>query len=666
VNTVGEFSLLLSLAVAAYAGAAALLGHVKKRPELVRSSEQASLALTFLLGVSILALLAAFLRDDFSLAYVVNYSRKGQGLAYKVSALYGGQDGSLLFWSFMLSIFVAVVTLQNRYRHRELMPYVMATNMAVSIFFLAVLNFFANPFTPVPVPPPDGQGLNPLLQNPGMFFHPPTLYIGYVGFTVPFAFAIAALITGRLGDEWIRSTRRWTLVTWFFLTLGNMFGAWWAYEVLGWGGYWAWDPVENASFLPWLTGTAYLHSVMIQEKKDMLKVWNMVLITVTFGLSILGTFLTRSGILSSVHTFSQTALGPLFLGFLAVVLLVSLGLLFYRLPELRSKNELDGLVSRETSFLVNNLLLVGVAFTTLWGTFYPLIAEAVRGVKVTVGPPFFNQAMVPIGVALLFLTGVCPLVAWRRASWSNLKRNFLLPFLAALLGSVLLVPISGVRDPLVNVTFGLLLFVGITIGLEFFRGTRARAHMTGEGFAKGFINLVSRNKRRYGGYLIHLGILFLVMAVAGGAFKLEKDAYEKKAADRPLYPQVREPGRVPQGGYDDCGGPDGSLQRREIPADPCTPEAVSPGLRTTPRVGRHPQQPEGGSLCDPGGLGPPGGFLPSPDQPPDDVDVDRDLRHGLWDSGGHWQRASPEDPSPAGPRRSRGGARKCAGLSRCS
>ncbi|MBI3016167.1 MAG: heme lyase CcmF/NrfE family subunit [Candidatus Tectomicrobia bacterium] len=535
-NTLGEFSLLLSLAVAAYAGAAALLGHLKKRPELVRSSEQASLALAFLLGVSTLALLAAFLRDDFSLAYVMNYSRKGQGLAYKVSALYGGQDGSLLFWSFMLSIFVAVVTLQNRYRHRELMPYVMATNMGVSIFFLAVLNFFSNPFTPVPVPPPDGHGLNPLLQNPGMFFHPPTLYIGYVGFTIPFAFAMAALITGRLGDEWIRSTRRWTLVTWFFLTLGNMFGAWWAYEVLGWGGYWAWDPVENASFLPWLTGTAYLHSVMIQEKKDMLKVWNMVLIIATFGLSILGTFLTRSGILSSVHTFSQTGLGPLFLGFLAVVLLVSLGLLFYRLPELRSKNELDGLVSRETSFLVNNLLLVGVAFTTLWGTFYPLIAEAVRGVKVTVGPPFFNQVMIPIGIALLFLTGVCPLIAWRRASWSNLKRNFLLPFLTALLGAVLLIPVSGVRDPLVNVTFGLLLFIGITIGTEFYRGTRARAHMTGESFVKAFSNLVSRNKRRYGGYIIHLGILLLVLAVAGGAFKVEKEGYVKKGESLEIGP----------------------------------------------------------------------------------------------------------------------------------
>jgi cytochrome c-type biogenesis protein CcmF len=492
-NAIGEFSLFLSLVVAAYASIAAWLGWRIERGEWVRSGENALHALLGLLTLSTAALIYALVTHDFSLAYVVNYSNRTQPMAYTVSALYGGNDGSLLFWAWMLVLFGAIVVFQNRRRHRDLMPHVVGVMGIVTFFFVGVMLLLANPFTRLPVPPPDGKGLNPLLQNPGMFFHPPTTYIGYVGFTIPFAFAIAALITGRLGNAWILSTRRWTIFAWFFLGLGNMFGAWWAYNILGWGGYWAWDPVENASFMPWLTGTAYLHSVMIQEKKGMLKVWNMSLIIVTFALSIFGTFLTRSGILSSVHTFSQGSLGYFFLGFLTLILLVSFGLLFHRLPGLQSQNELDSFLSRESSFLFNNLMLVGIAFTTLWGTVFPLIAEAVRGVKVTVGPPFYNQVIIPLGLA-----GGAGLFLW------------------------------GIRDPVAWLTLVLLVFVGVTIVVEFVRGAQARRHMTGEGALRAIVTLVWRNKRRYGGYIIHLGALFMILAMVGGIYKDEKEVFLKR------------------------------------------------------------------------------------------------------------------------------------------
>ena len=526
-NAIGEFSLLLSVAVAAYAAVASWLGWRSQRGEWVRSGENALLALFGLLTISTAALIYALVTHDFSLAYVTNYSNRTQSMAYTVSALYGGNDGSLLFWAWMLAAFASIVLIQNRHRHRDLMPHVVGVFGVVAFFFVGVMLLLANPFSRLAEVPPDGRGLNPLLQNPGMFFHPPTTYIGYVGFTVPFAFAIAALITGRLGTTWITSTRRWTIFAWFFLGLGNMFGAWWAYNILGWGGYWAWDPVENASFLPWLTGTAYLHSVMIQEKKGMLKVWNMSLIIVTFALSIFGTFLTRSGILSSVHTFSQGSLGYFFLGFLALILLVSFGLLFRRLPALQSQNELDSFISRESSFLFNNLMLVGIAFATLWGTVFPLIAEVVRGVKVTVGPPFYNQVTIPLGLGLLFLTGVCPLIAWRRASWKNLQRNFLLPATAGLAGGAGLF-LLGIWDPVAWTTLVLLLFVAATIVAEFARGTRARQQMTGEGVLRAFATLCWRNKRRYGGYVIHLGALLMILAMVGGIFKEEKEVFLKR------------------------------------------------------------------------------------------------------------------------------------------
>ncbi len=409
------------------------------------------------------------------------------------------------------------------------MPYVIAVIMGVQFFFLFISTFVTTPFKMLPFMPQDGQGLNPMLQNYGMLFHPPTLYIGYVGFTIPFAFAMAALITGQLGDIWIRTTRKWTIFSWFFLGVGIVFGAQWAYMELGWGGYWMWDPVENASFMPWLTGTAFLHSVMIQEKKGMLKVWNMVLIILTFALTLLGTFLTRSGILSSVHSFGQSALGSYFLAFIGIVSISSLSLLSSKLHLLKSKNELDSLISRESTFLLNNLILVALTFTVLWGTFFPVVSEAVRGVKVTVGPPFYNQVAVPIFMLLLLLTGLCPLIAWRRASGKNLSKNFLYPFITSLIGTAIIY-FAGLRGhPWTLATMSLCLFVLSTILYEVYRGARLRHQMVEENYFTAFVNLLWNNKRRYGGYIIHTGVLIMFAAIAvTSAYKVEKEATLKQ------------------------------------------------------------------------------------------------------------------------------------------
>ncbi|HJO63632.1 MAG TPA: cytochrome c biogenesis protein CcsA, partial [Desulfobacterales bacterium] len=384
-----------------------------------------------------------------------------------------GQKGSLLLWGWLLSIFAAIVTFQNRKKNRELLPYVLTVLMTVTMFFTFLMVFVTNPFETFNYRPPDGQGLNPLLQNPGMLFHPPTLFIGYVGLTVPFGFAIAALITGRLDAVWIKTTRKWTIVAWFFLTAGNMLGMEWAYVELGWGGYWAWDPVENASFMPWIIATAYLHSVMIQEKRGMLKVWNIVLIIFSFLMTLFGTFITRSGLIASVHSFGESSLGWIFLIFLIASLLISLTLLIRRLPQLKSKNQLDSFFSKESSFLYNNLLLVGIAFTVLWGTLFPIISEAIRGVKISVGPPFFNAVITPIGLGLLFLMGICPLIAWRRSSVSNFFKKFFIPSTAAVAGAFVLF-IVGIRPFYTLISYALCIFVLITLFFEFFYGIRTR------------------------------------------------------------------------------------------------------------------------------------------------------------------------------------------------
>jgi len=510
----GPLAINLAFVLAAYAVVMSLVGAWRRRRDFVASAEHAVLAVWGTVLVAVAALLHALVIHDFRLEYVAAYSSSTLPLYYTVAALWGGQKGSLLWWLLILSSISAVVVLQNRHKNRELMPYVMAVLMSVALFFSALLVFITPPFELLPVAAKEGRDLNPLLQNYWMTIHPPSLYMGFVGMSVPFAFAIAALASGKLGDVWIRTTRRWTLFAWFFLSLGNLFGALWAYEVLGWGGYWAWDPVENAAFMPWLTGTAFLHSVMIQEKKNMLKVWNMVLVILTFSLTIFGTFLTRSGVISSVHSFTQSGLGPFFLGFLGVILAVSVALLIWRLPLLRSENELESLVSRESAFLFNNLILVGIAFAVFWGTVFPVISEWVRGVKITVGPPFFNRVNAPLGLGLLFLMGVGPAIAWRRASWSNLKRSFLWPVSTGLVvGTGCLLFAS--RSYWAVLAFSLIGFVLATIVAEFVRGVRARQAMVGESIPVALARLTAKNRRRYGGYIIHVGVVMIFIAITG-------------------------------------------------------------------------------------------------------------------------------------------------------
>src|SRR5438094_9827833 len=517
----GRLAICLALLFAAYATGVSILGAIRRRRHLVRSGTHAAYAVFALVVVAVAILLHALVEHDFSLEYVAAYSSSTLPLRYTVAALWGGQKGSLLFWVFMLTLFTTIVQLQNRERNRELMPWVTATLMTIAAFFLGLLTFVTDPFERLPIPAREGADLNPLLQNYWMTIHPPSLYTGYVSASVPFAFAIAALAAGRLGDQWIRSVRRWPLFSWFFLTLGNLFGARWAYEVLGWGGYWAWDPVENAAFMPWLVSTAYLHSVMIQEKKDMLRVWNLVLVLLTFALTIFGTFLTRSGVISSVHSFTQSGLGPFFIGFLLFVLVVSGGLLAYRLPELRTPATIESFFSREAAFLFNNLVLVGIAFAVFWGTVFPVVSEWVRGVKITVGPPFFNRVNAPLGLVLLFFTGVGPVIAWRRASPPNLWRAFAGPVAAGVVAAAALA-VAGVPLGYAHSTFALGVFVLGTIVQEFWRGMRARQAMLHESPGRALSRLVGKNRRRYGGYIIHVGVVAVFVGVAASSvFRVE-------------------------------------------------------------------------------------------------------------------------------------------------
>ncbi len=509
---VGKLGVMLAFAASLYAVFASLYGGWRGRRDFVASAEHAAYACWGMVSIAIAVLLHALIIGDFSIKYVASYSSTTLPLNYRIAALWGGMEGSLLFWVFILTTLFALAQWQNRNRNRELMPYVNATAMTVAAFFLMLLVFLTPPFKQLPFVPLEGTDLNPLLQNYWMSIHPPSLYLGYVSWTIPFGFAIAALVTGRLDDLWIRTSRRWVLMAWFFLSIGNLFGSRWAYEVLGWGGYWAWDPVENASFMPWLTGTAYLHSVMIQERKDMLKVWNLVLIIMTFALTIFGTFLTRSGVISSVHSFTQSGLGPFFLTFLAVVVLIALALLFYRLKELRPRHQLDSLMSRESAFLFNNLLLVGIAFATLWGTIFPVLSEWVRGVKITVGPPFFNRVNAPLAIGLLFLMGVGPVIAWRRSTLSNFIKTFRWPVAVGLVAGLACF-MFGVRSLSALTVTSLSAFVLHTLVYEFHRGARARIAMVGESYGRALVNLIVKNQRRYGGYVVHLGIVFMFMGI---------------------------------------------------------------------------------------------------------------------------------------------------------
>jgi len=521
VTHLGSLALYLALVLAAYAVASSLWGARQGRQVWIASGAQAVYAVCGCVVIASAALIHALLSEDFNVEYVASYSSSTLPIQYKIAAFWGGQKGSLLFWTLILVCFSAIVQVQNRDKNRDLMPYVTASLMTISLFFLGLLCFLTPPFERLTFTPTEGSDLNPLLQNYWMTIHPPALYLGYISAAVPFAFAMAALATGKLGPVWIQTTRRWALTSWFFLSMGNLLGGRWAYEVLGWGGYWAWDPVENAAIMPWFTATAYLHSVMIQEKKNMLKVWNMVLVILTFALTIFGTFLTRSGVISSVHSFTQSGLGPYFMAFLVLVLAGAFGLLVYRLPELKSDNELDSIVSRESAFLLNNLVFVGLAFATFWGTVFPILSEWVRGVKITVGPPFFNQVNAPLGVVLLFLTGVGPVIAWRRASIKSLRRNFTAPLVWGL-ATGLLFFLFGYRHYYAVTVFSIAGFVLGTIVVEFYRGTRARQAMLDESSPRALGKLVSKNPRRYGGYVVHVGVVLISIGIAGSSFfKLE-------------------------------------------------------------------------------------------------------------------------------------------------
>lgn len=530
---IGQFALALAFVVTAYSIVSSLVGIRYKNDKLIASGRNAALGAFLSLTTAFVALSYLFVVSDFSINYVAQHSNRDLPLYFKISAIWGGQEGSLLFWGWVLSIYTALVVIQNWRKHSAMMPYVTAVLMSTSFFFTSMHLFVANPFNQVvtiqgdgsrvPFIPADGAGLNPLLQYILNAIHPPIMYLGLVGFAVPFAFAMAAMLSRQLGDTWIRTTRRWTMVAWFFLGTAILLGGKWAYVELGWGGFWGWDPVENASLMPWLIGTAFLHSVMVQEKKGMLKVWNIVLIILTYIMCVFGTFLTRSGIVSSVHAFAQSSIGGYFLAYIIIALSGALYLLFDRLPYLKSENQMESMVSRESSFMFNNLILLLACFAVFWGTMFPVISEWVKGVKITVGPPFFNKVNVPIAIFLMFLTGVGPLLAWRKASTNSLKRNFLLPGITALATGVVLY-LRGVDHLYALLSLVMATFVGVTIVREFYKGARARSGGTGENFIEAVVNLTLRNTRRYGGYVIHFGFVLLFIGWAGQAFTTDSQA----------------------------------------------------------------------------------------------------------------------------------------------
>ena len=530
-SQIGSFTLLLALALSVYCFAAGWLAFGREGPgsaRLAETARRAGIATFAVVFLAALVLVIAAFQNDFSIAYIFHHSNRDLPAPYKFATLWSGQEGSLLFWSLLLAAYGLVLRLRYKTDVR-LFAYASVIIAAVQVFFLLLLNFAAHPFAVMQGSlPADGNGLNPLLQYPEMVIHPPMLYLGYVGFTVPFAFALAALIMRYPGEKWIHITRRWTMVTWGFLTCGIFLGAHWAYSVLGWGGYWGWDPVENASLMPWLTGTAFLHSVMMQEKRGMLKTWNMWLIFSTFMLSIFGTFLTRSGVVSSVHAFAQSSIGDWFVIFLALIFAACVFFYVKNRSHLRSEHKLESLLSRESSFLFNNLLFVVACFTVLWGTLFPVLSEWVQGNKVTVGPPFFNRVNIPVALLLLLLTAVGPLLAWRRTSMESLKRNFLWPAIGALAIGGLLVafgmrPWNDSSYFYSLMTIMLSVLVGLTVISEFVRGGRVIARHTGQNLLASMGQLAHRNTRRYGGYIVHFGVIVIMIGFAGAAFNKDKE-----------------------------------------------------------------------------------------------------------------------------------------------
>ena len=523
-TVLGEVALWIALPVALWGTVVSFVGGRFRRSDLVLSGERTAYMLTLLLLVVSVGIIAAFLGNHYEYRYVANYSNRELDTYFKVAGLWAGQRGSLVFWTLLLSVFSSIAVFQNRRRNREFMPYVSGTLLGLLSFLLVVLLFAdVNPFERMGFTPVNGRGLNPQLQNYWMTIHPPTLYLGFTAFAVPFAFAVSALLTNRLDSRWIAITRRWILLSWFFLTNGIIFGMRWAYEELGWGGYWFWDPVENASLLPWLTATAFLHSIQIQENRGMLKVWNMGLVVTTFLLTIFATFLTRSGLIESVHSFAENLrIAYIFLGFMGGMAALSAVLIVYRLSSLRSENQFQSFLSRESAFLFNNFLLVGVTFAVAWGTLFPLITEGFFGETRNVGPPYFNSVNIPIGLMLLALMGIGPVIAWRRASRRNLLKNFTVPVLAAA-GALGALAVIGIRHTMALATFTIAVFVMTIVITEFWKGTRARARIAGEGMWSALVSLVRRNRRRWGGYIVHAGVVIVFTGLAGAAFDVRME-----------------------------------------------------------------------------------------------------------------------------------------------
>jgi cytochrome c-type biogenesis protein CcmF len=533
--SLGSFVLYATFIICAYAVAASVAGARRRSRSLIESGIGAFYLSAAMMTVASALIVHAFVTDNFAIKYVQRYSDSVQPLFFKLTAYWGGLDGSIMFWVFILSGFGTLAVYVNRERHRELIPWVVAVIAVVQMFFLFLMIVHTNPFaTYLAGAPAEGRGLNPLLQNWYMIVHPPALYVGFVGMTIPFAFGMAALITGYLDDAWLRAVRRWMMMSWLFLSLGLVLGGMWAYEELGWGGYWGWDPVENAGLLPWFTATAFLHSVMVQERRGMLKVWNVTLLILTFFLTIFGTFMTRSGVVQSVHAFGEDrALAWFFTIFMIGILTFSFGLVIYRLPLLRARHDLDSWISREAAFLVNNWILLFSAFFVLFATMFPTLSEALMGERLTVGPPFFNKWMLPIGLTLLLLTGVGPLLAWRKSSVSNLRYQFLWPVLCGL-GVLGLVTALGIHFWAAGLCFALCGFVAGTIGQEFVRGAQVRRGATGTDILTALVGLVGRSRRRYGGYLVHLGIVVMFFGFAGEGFKQEEHVSMRPGQEAPI------------------------------------------------------------------------------------------------------------------------------------
>lgn len=519
---IGHWSLIIALFIIVYAIIANFIGILTKNRRWVSSGKNAIIALSLLTTTASGSLIYLLVTDDFRYQYVSQYSSTDMSLFYKVTAFWGGNAGSLLLWLWILSIYTALTALSKHKDSDQYAPWVSNILLIVNLFFAAILNFASQPFALNLERVVEGNGLNPLLQNPGMAIHPVTLYLGFIGFAVPFAYGMAALILKKSDAIWLKVIRRWTLVSWLFLSMGIIYGMQWAYVELGWGGYWAWDPVENASLLPWLTGTAFLHSAMVQEKKGMLKGWNIVLVTTTFILTLFGTFLTRSGLLWSVHAFANGPLGAYFLSFIGFLLAGSLALIILRWPFLKSDVQFESTVSKESSFLLNNLLLVGSAFTVFWGTIYPVISEIIIGDKVSVTAPYFNRVNIPIALALVILMGICPLIAWRRSSIKAIRRHFTFPLITGLFIGISMFLI-GIRGwvPLLSLTSAT--FVFVTIYLEFIKAVRARMRMTAENPLRSFMMLFVKNRRRYGGYIVHLAIIVMVIGFTGaGSYNVDQ------------------------------------------------------------------------------------------------------------------------------------------------